>query len=61
MVDGQYLMADFFLPGGEVLVSGIMRGRRYVKEKFGLDVEVGWVADSFGLNAQTPQIYRDAG
>lgn len=61
VVDGQYLMLDSFLPGGEVLISGIVRGKRYVKEKLGLDVEVGWIADSFGLNAQTPQIYRDAG
>ncbi len=61
VIDGQYLMADSFLPGGEALISGILRGKRYVKEKLGLDVEVGWIADSFGLNAQTPQIYRDAG
>ena len=61
VVDGQYLMLDSLLPGGEVLISGIVRGKKYVKEKLGLDVEVGWIADSFGLNAQTPQIYRDAG
>ncbi len=61
VIDGQYLMADFFLPGGEALVSEILRGKRYVKEKLGQDVKVGWITDSFGLNAQTPQLYRDAG
>ncbi|GEM_PF-1263753 len=61
VIDGQYLMADSFLPGGEALATEILRGKRYVKEKFGQDVRVGWITDSFGLNAQTPQIYRDAG
>jgi alpha-mannosidase len=61
VIDGQYLMADSFLPGGEVLISEILRGKRYVRDKLGLDIKVGWITDSFGLNAQTPQIYRDAG
>ncbi len=61
VVDGQYLMADSFLPGGEVFVREILRGKRYVREKLGQEVEVGWITDSFGLNAQIPQIYRDAG
>ncbi|RLG91288.1 MAG: hypothetical protein DRO36_04550 [Candidatus Hecatellales archaeon] len=61
VVDGQYLMADSFLPGGEVFVREILYGKRYVKEKFGVDVKVGWITDSFGLNAQTPQIYKGAG
>jgi len=61
VIDGQYLMADCFLPGGEVLVSEILRGKRYAREKLGLDVSVGWITDSFGVNAQVPQIYRDAG
>ncbi len=61
IVDGQYLTADSFLPGGEVLISELLRGKRYAKDKFGVDIKVGWIADSFGLNAQIPQIYRDAG
>mgnify|MGYP000176749576 CR=1 FL=1 len=61
VIDGQYLMADSFLPGGEVFVREILYGKRYVKKKFGLDVKVGWITDSFGLNAQIPQIYKDAG
>lgn len=61
IIDGQYFMADCFLPGGEVLISEILRGKRYAKDKLGVDVKVGWITDSFGLNAQIPQIYRDAG
>ncbi len=61
IVDGQYLMADTMLPGGEVLVRNILLGKRYCKEKFGVEVPVAWVADSFGMNAQLPQIYKKAG
>ncbi|MHC1600902.1 MAG: glycoside hydrolase family 38 N-terminal domain-containing protein, partial [Candidatus Nezhaarchaeales archaeon] len=61
VVDGQYLMADTYLPGGEVFAREIMRGKRYVKEKLGIDVQVGWLVDPFGLNPQIPQIYVDAG
>jgi alpha-mannosidase len=61
IVDGQYLMADTMLPNGEVLLRDILVGKRYCKEKFGVDVPVAWAADSFGMNAQLPQIYRKAG
>ncbi|MDD4984291.1 MAG: glycoside hydrolase family 38 C-terminal domain-containing protein [Dehalococcoidales bacterium] len=58
---GEYLMADTMIPNGETLVREIMLGKRYVKEKFGADVPVMWGADSFGYNAQMPQIYRKSG
>ncbi|MBA7632244.1 Mannosylglycerate hydrolase [subsurface metagenome] len=61
IVDGQYLMPDTMLPTGEVLIREIFFGKRYCKEKFGVDVPVSWVADSFGMNAQLPQIYKKAG
>jgi alpha-mannosidase len=58
---GEYLMADTMIPSGETLVRGILFGKRYVKQKFGVDVPVMWGADSFGYNAQLPQIYTKAG
>lgn len=58
IADGEYLMADTMLPNGETLIREILYGKQYVKEKFGVDVPVMWQADSFGLNAQLPQIYR---
>lgn len=61
IVDGQYLMPDAMLPDGEVLVREIVTGKRYCKEKFGIDVPVAWAADGFGLNAQIPQMYKKAG
>jgi len=61
IVDGQYLMPDAMLPTGEVLVRDILVGKRYCREKFGIEVPVAWAADSFGMNAQLPQIYNKAG
>lgn len=58
IVDGEYVMADTMLPQEETLIREILFGKRYIREKFGVDVKVMWVADSFGLNAQLPQIYR---
>ncbi|GAI46866.1 unnamed protein product, partial [marine sediment metagenome] len=40
---------------------GILVGKRYCKQKFGIEVPVAWAADSFGMNAQLPQIYKKAG
>ncbi len=61
IVDGQYLMPDAMLPTGEVLVRDILVGKRYCQEKFGIEVPVAWAADSFGMNAQLPQIYKKSG
>ncbi len=61
IADGQYLMADTMLPSGEVLIRDILVGKRYCQEKFGIEVPVAWAADSFGMNAQLPQIYKKAG
>jgi alpha-mannosidase len=61
IVDGQYLMPDTMIPGGEVLVREILFGKRYCKEKYNVEVPVAWAADGFGLNAQMPQIYTKSG
>ncbi|MEA3342547.1 MAG: glycoside hydrolase, partial [archaeon] len=61
IANGEYLMADTMIPCGETLVREILAGKKYVKDKFGADVPVMWQADSFGLNAQLPQIYKKCG
>ncbi len=61
IVDGLYIMPDFMLPGGETLIRQILHGKRYCMTKFGKTVPIAWVADSFGLNAQMPQIYKKSG
>ena len=49
------------MPTGEVLVREILFGKKYCREKFGIDVPVAWAADCFGMNSQLPQIYKKAG
>jgi alpha-mannosidase len=61
IVDGQYLMPDPMIPYGEVLIREILFGKRYCREKFGIEVPVAWASDGFGLNAQMPQIYKKSG
>ena len=61
IADGEYLMADTMMPNGETLIREIYFGKKYAKEKFGIDVPVMWQADSFGLNSQLPQIYKKSG
>jgi len=61
IVDGQYTVPDSMLPTGEVLIRNIFVGKEYCKGRFGVEIPVAWAADSFGMNAQLPQIYRKAG
>jgi alpha-mannosidase len=61
IVDGLYIMPDFMLPGGETIIRQILHGKRYCISRFGKTVPIAWVADSFGLNAQMPQIYKKSG
>jgi len=61
VADGEFLMADTMLPLGETLIRQILKGKLYLKDKFGIDVKVMWQADSFGLNAQLPQIWKKSG
>jgi alpha-mannosidase len=61
IANGERLMADTMLTQEETIVREILFGKRYLKEKFGVDVPVMWQADSFGLNAQLPQIYKKSG
>ena len=61
IADGQYVMPDPMMPIGEVLVRDILVGKKYCKDKFGIDVPVAWAADGFGINAQMPQVYRKSG
>jgi len=61
VADGQYVMPDSMMPIGELLVRDILLGKKYCKEKFGIDVPVAWAADGFGLNAQMPQVYKKSG
>ena len=61
MVGGMWVEPDLNMPDGESLVRQLLVGRRYSKDKFGVDVRIGWNPDSFGYNWQLPQIYKKSG
>src|SRR5271166_2792726 len=61
IVGGMWVEPDLNMPDGESLVRQILYGKRYFKQKFGVDVSIGWNPDSFGYNAQLPQIYKRSG
>src|SRR5579871_549782 len=61
MVGGMWVEPDLNMPDGESLVRQLLVGKRFFKEKFGVDVRIGWNPDSFGYNWQLPQIYKKSG
>ncbi len=52
---------DTNLPGQESLVRQLIYGKRYFREKFGVESRVLWLPDSFGFSAALPQLMRLAG
>ena len=61
MVGGMWCEPDLNIPCGESLVRQLLTGMRYFKQKFGVDVKIGWNPDSFGYSWQLPQIYKRSG
>ena len=61
VMGGMWVEPDCNLPSGESFVRQVLYGKRYFKEKFGVDVDVCWVPDSFGFNWNLPQILVRSG
>jgi len=61
IVGGTDTMLDANIPAGESMVRQMLYGKSYFREKLGVDVTVGWALDTFGHNAQMPQILKLAG
>lgn len=60
-VGGMWVESDTNMPSGESLVRQIFYGKRYFKDKLGVDVKVGWLPDTFGFSHQMPQIFKKSG
>ena len=60
-VGGMWVESDGMLPAGESLIRQISYGRRYFKEKLGVEPKGVWLPDSFGYTGAWPQIARRAG
>jgi alpha-mannosidase len=52
---------DCNVPSGESLVRQILHGQRFYREEFGVEVRNCWLPDTFGFNAQLPQILSRSG
>jgi alpha-mannosidase len=61
LLGGNWVEADMNVPDGESLVRQLLEGKRYFRQKFGVDIRNGWTPDSFGYSWQLPQIYRKSG
>ncbi|MBQ3866896.1 MAG: hypothetical protein II776_08330, partial [Clostridia bacterium] len=61
IVGGWFVQPDCNLPSGEGFARQGLYGQRYFKEKFGVTARTGYNVDSFGHNAQIPQILKKQG
>lgn len=61
IVNGWWVQPDCNIPSGESFVRQSLYGKMYFKEKFGIDVKVGYNVDSFGHNGGLPQILKKSG
>ncbi|HZT32298.1 MAG TPA: glycoside hydrolase family 38 C-terminal domain-containing protein [Bryobacteraceae bacterium] len=61
IVGGVDVMHDNNMPGPESIVHQMLYGKSYYREALGVDVTAGWGLDTFGHNAQMPQILKLAG
>ncbi len=60
IVGGMWVEPDCNLISGESWARQLLYGKKFFKEKLGVDVKIGWNPDSFGYNWNMPQFYRDA-
>ncbi len=58
---GTDTMHDNNIPSGESIVRQYLLGKSFFRESLGYDVTTGWALDTFGHNAQMPQILKLAG
>jgi alpha-mannosidase len=60
-VGGQYIQPDNNMPSLWTALRQLEIGRAYFRSRFGVDVQVGWLPDSFGHGRGTPEIFTAAG
>ncbi len=55
------VMHDNNMPSGESIAHQLFLGKTYFKDKLNYDVNTGWALDTFGHNAQMPQLLKLSG
>lgn len=61
VVGGSWVEHNANIPCGESLVRQYLFGKRYFLEKFGVDVKVAWLPDTFGFCWTMPQVLKKCG
>jgi alpha-mannosidase len=61
IVGGSWCEHNANILDGESLVRQHLYGKRYFMDRFGVDVKVGWLPDTFGFAWTLPQIYARCG
>ena len=56
-----WVECDGNLTGSEALCRQFIRGKRYLREKFGYESDTFWLPDTFGYSAALPQILKACG
>ena len=51
-----YIECDTNIPSGESLIRQLIRGKKWFRERFGVDSQVAWQPDTFGYSGALPQI-----
>ena len=54
-------MHDNNVPSGESIARQYLIGKWFFRDRLGYEVKTGWGLDTFGHNAQMPQILKLAG
>jgi alpha-mannosidase len=58
---GTWVEPDCNIPSGESLLRQFLHGQRFFERAFGRRCRELWIPDTFGYNAQLPQLMREAG
>jgi len=58
IVNGWWIQPDCNLPDGEAFIRQALYGKRYFRERFGVNVTVGYNVDSFGHTGTLPMLLR---
>ena len=61
IVGGNDVMLDVNIPSGESWIRQVLYGKGYYKRTLNVDVTTGWALDTFGHDAQMPQLLKLAG
>ncbi|MFP4105725.1 MAG: glycoside hydrolase family 38 C-terminal domain-containing protein [Phycisphaerae bacterium] len=62
IADGaMWVEADTNVSGGEALIRQFIHGKKYFREKFGVESEMLWLPDVFGYTGALPQIMDGCG